>query len=116
MKTVRESEPQAKEKRDQWLPKVRVTASEKREMQEKARKACLPFSEYQRRALQNTTIVIQENPANMNADPELIYQMTSIGNNLNQIAKVLNTLGDAKEERVNDTLSLLNTVLAGMLE
>ena len=105
-----------KEKRDRWIPKVRVNATEETAIRENVRKACIPFSEYQRRALQNSIIVIQENPANTNDNRELIYQLTSIGNNLNQIAKVLNTLADYNEEKLHDSLNLLNRVLAGMLE
>ena len=78
-----------KTNRDKWLPKVRVTEGEFKEAKERAGRADMSFAEFQRRTLLNSTVVIQDNNK---TDPETVFQLKAIGNNLNQSTKALHIM------------------------
>ena len=88
---------------------VRLTAAERARVEEKARQLNLSPSDYARACLVRGTVrVVQEG----GFDPELVRGVLAIGNNLNQIARHLNTSGafsPAKLDAVLDAISALLT-------
>ena len=81
--------------RDQWL-KARVTAAELHLVEQWAAEAHLKPSEYIRRAVLNGHIEIRRYSA---PDPDIANQLSRIGNNLNQIARICNTTGNDRRAR-----------------
>ena len=81
--------------RDQWL-RARVTADELHRVEQLARDAGKTPSDFVRDASLLGRIQIKHYLA---PDPNIINELQRIGNNLNQIARVCNTSGDARRAR-----------------
>lgn len=81
--------------RDQWL-RARVTADELHRVEQLARDAGKTPSDFVRDASLLGRIQIKRYLA---PDPGIINELQRIGNNLNQIARVCNTTGDARRAR-----------------
>ena len=81
--------------RDQWL-KARVTADELHFVEQRAAEAKLKPSEYIRKAALNGRIEIRRYHA---PGPDIANQLSRIGNNLNQIARICNTTGNDSRAR-----------------
>jgi len=88
----------AKSDRDEWL-KLRVSAGEKARLKSAALDAQLGMSDYIRRLVDHSLSGVQ--PRNVRstkrADPQLVGALGRIGNNLNQIARWVNTHKSASE-------------------
>jgi Bacterial mobilisation protein (MobC) len=81
--------------RDQWL-RARVTADELHRVEQLARDANKTPSDFIRDASLLGRIQIKHYRA---PDPNIINELQRIGNNLNQIARICNTTGDARRAR-----------------
>lgn len=83
-----------KEKRDEFLPPVRVTKSELAAIQTQAKAAGLSLSDYRRGIYQNGRVVVRDNAA----DVEATRQLLALGRNLNQLTKSahINGIADVK--------------------
>ena len=75
------------ERRDEQLPNIRVTVAERERVEMKATAAEMTVSQYTRRAVLKTRIA----PRRSSADQALLVELNSIGVNLNQIAKRVNS-------------------------
>ncbi len=95
------------DKRDFWLPKVRVTETELNAIKQRAADAGLSASEYRRRALLNTVVVVQENAVDIAA----VRQLSAIGNNLNQLTRKTHIHEEYDRKRMRDILTRLETWL-----
>jgi hypothetical protein len=98
--------------RDQWL-KARVTASELHLVEQWAAEANLKPSEYIRKAVLDGRVEIKRYHA---PDPDIGNQLSRIGNNLNQIARICNTTGNDRRARfieahIEDELRPILTLL-----
>lgn len=78
---------QPEKRRDDRLPNLRVTTAERVRVEEKAALAELSLVEYCRRAIFRSRIA----PRRSSADQALLAELNSIGVNLNQIAKRVNS-------------------------
>jgi hypothetical protein len=78
--------------RSEWL-KARVTPDELHHVEQQARDAGKTPSEFFRDAVLNGHIVVKRFRS---PDPAILNQLQRIGNNLNQIARICNTTGDAR--------------------
>ncbi len=103
-----------KERRAWWIPKIRATFSELARIQGKAEEAGLSLSAYVRRSALECVIVVRDSVI----DKTLIYQLTRIGNNLNQLTKQANIkerLSVSQIDLLERVLLKLETVLDGLL-
>lgn len=100
---------QPEERRDSWLSPVRVTAAEFAFVAQQAAAAGRDVSDYIRRRALGRRVT----PARSIADDRLLMEMNRIGNNLNQIARSLNS---DRPERVDlsDTLREFRACLAAV--
>ena len=100
-------------KRTAKLPPFRVTDAERSTIADRARGAGLSLSDYARRAcLQG--VVVARNAEGEQAAKRLAFQLASIGNNLNQIARAANIHGGLdpdRAEQLSATLAALSAVL-----
>lgn len=95
------------ERRDERLPAPRVTAAELGLVEGHAAIAGLGVAQYVRRCVLAQRVV----PARAMADDRLLVELNCVGNNLNQIARALNS--DRPEQGdLAATLSDLRTLLA----
>ena len=78
-----------REKRDKWLPKMRVTQNELCAYKSKADAAGMTLSEFVRYTLESAVVLVRD-PV---GDVALIRQMAAIGNNLNQLTRSANIEG-----------------------
>lgn len=78
---------QPEERKDEVLPAVRVTASERAFVEEQAANAGLSLSEYQRLRLLKKKVA----PRRVSADQKLLVELNRVGVNLNQIAHKVNS-------------------------
>jgi Bacterial mobilisation protein (MobC) len=78
--------------RTEWL-RARVTTAEKHRAEQLARDAGKTSSEYVRDTALTAHILIKRS---RNVSPTLLHELSRIGNNLNQIAKICNTTGESR--------------------
>jgi Bacterial mobilisation protein (MobC) len=81
--------------RTEWL-KARVTVQQKHRAEQLMRDANQTESDFVRDAVLEGRIQIKRYLA---PDPSIINELQRIGNNLNQIARICNTTGDARRAR-----------------
>lgn len=74
------------ERKDELLPNLRVTASERAMIEEKAFKAGLTLAGYCRRAIFKARFT----PVRTSTDQALLVELNRVGVNLNQIARRVN--------------------------
>ena len=99
--------------RDQWL-RARVTTDELHRVEQLARDAQKTQSDYVREATLTARIMIKQHRT---VDPVLLHELSRIGNNLNQIARVCNTTGESRRARhIEDYLDELRPVLRRLYE
>ena len=93
--------------------KIRATPAERDKWQAMARTADLPLSDLLRQRMEQPMVAAprrrQRRLRTESADPAMLRQLAAIGNNLNQIARVVNSTG----LKPTDT-ALLLSYLAGM--
>ena len=97
------------------LPPCRVTEEERAQIALRAIEAELSLSAFLRKAALETTIIKRE----AIADKQLLRALSSIGNNLNQIAREINIHGaidPTLAERLFETLARNNTVMDGLID
>lgn len=86
----------------------RATLEDQADIKDKAALLKLPPSEYMRRcSRQGTVRVVQED----GFDPELVRGVLAIGNNLNQIARHLNTTGQIDPTELHEVLAMVRAFL-----
>jgi hypothetical protein len=85
--------------RSEWL-RARVTVDELHLVEQCAAEARLTPSDYVRNAVLNGRIELKRFHA---ADPDIANQLSRIGNNLNQIARICNTTGNDRRARFIET-------------
>ena len=85
--------------RSEWL-RARVTVDELHLVERLARDAGKTPSDFFRDAVLNGQIVIKQY---QQADPDIANQLSRIGNNLNQIARICNTTGNDRRARFIET-------------
>lgn len=98
------------------LPRARCTPDEREQIEVRALDAGLSLSEYLRRCALNTVMVVRHAAF----DKDGILQLSRIGNNLNQIARALNSgqASDARmiariENELDELRSLLDVLING---
>lgn len=90
-----------------WMA-FRATAAQRRQIDEKAALLKLSPSEYVRRcAVQGTVKIVREE----GHDPEKIRALLSIGNNLNQIARRMNTTGEPAPPELGEVIVTIRDML-----
>lgn len=82
---------------------IRVTSTEKKNIQEKALAAHMSVSSYMIKLSEDKKIIVAEKI------PQLLYEISKIGTNINQVAKIANT-----QKFVNNRL--LENITEGMNE
>lgn len=100
-----------KQSRDVWI-KIRATPAERDKWQAMARTADLPLSDLLRQRMEQPMVAAprrRQRRLRTESDPVMLRQLAAIGNNLNQIARVVNSTG----LKPTDT-ALLLSYLAGM--
>ena len=75
-----------KERRDDHLPNVRVTANERAELERRAEEAGISLTEFCRRAILNRRIA----PRRSSIADSMLVELNRVGVNLNQIARHMN--------------------------
>jgi Bacterial mobilisation protein (MobC) len=93
--------------RDQWLG-FRVSASELEAIEREADRLKLSQSDYLRHCATKRTLRVVAD--SKKADPVLIGHLLAIGNNLNQIARKLNST-DRVPDNLNETLQIVQRLL-----
>lgn len=86
----------------------RVTPSEKKNLQEKAEQAHMSLSSYLVALSENKKIVVAENI------PELVYEISKIGTNINQIAHIGNSQRYVDKQQLACILKLMDSVKSDM--
>jgi len=91
---------------------VRCTAAEKRRVVRDAEKAGAPLSSYVRARLLDGAGEVREDPsprpARVQSRDRLVKELSAIGNNLNQIARVANATGEVRRaEQLDELLATL---------
>jgi hypothetical protein len=94
---------------------LQLTPTERRELEKAARRRGLGLSEYVRELCfhrPGPVPEIRRNPVNK----ELINELRAVGNNINQLARIANTVGDlTRNDELDEALGLLRTVIAKVL-
>ena len=103
-----EDEDEPREKRDQWIPKIRASASELAAIEARRERAGLPLSTYVRQ-MAIAGAIIQRQPL---ADRELIRHLAARGNNLNQLARKANIRGELDADLTDRLEGLISTIEA----
>jgi len=99
--------------RDEWL-RARVRKDELHRVEQLARDAGKSSSEYVREAALTARIVIKRY---RRVEPVLLHELSRIGDNLNQIARICNTTGsDRRAQDIDDFLDELRPVLKHLYE
>jgi mobilization protein NikA len=99
--------------RDQWL-RARVTTAELHRVEQLARDANKTQSDYVRETALTARIMIKRH---RKVDPMVLNELSRIGNNLNQIARICNTTGDSRRARnIEDFLVYLRPLLQRLHE
>ena len=91
---------------------VRCTRAEKRRVVQEAEKADVQFSSFVRSRILDGAGVPDRDPSprpkRVQSRDNLIKELSAIGNNLNQIARVANTTGEIKRaERIDELVEAL---------
>lgn len=109
----RQTNDKAKEKFDSHLPRTRCTEAERAAINARAAQAGMTPSQYMRQVSLTGKIVVKESKA----DPELLRQLSAIGNNLNQYTKRAHLRGLKPREQIllESCLVKLELVLTGIL-
>ena len=89
-----------KEKRDFWLPKIRVSEAERARVEQQAEAAGLSLSAYARQALLHGAVIVRHSAV----DPEAVRQLAAIGNNLNQLTRKTHIHDEYDRSRLHDIL------------
>ena len=92
------------------LPAIRVTESDLAAFKAKAFNAGMFLSEFQRLSMHDCVIIKKDSEA----DKRLTYQLSSLGNNLNQLSKRANIHGMLAPEdytRFNDLIVTISVLL-----
>lgn len=103
---------QPDERRDTRLPAVRVTLDERVFVDAQAAAAGLTTAEYVRRRV----LGLRVDPAPAAADERLLLELSRVGNNLNQIARNLNTERPVHRMDFDQTFTDLQTVMVNLVE
>lgn len=103
--------PNTKERRDQFLPPVRVTKTELAAIQEKARAAGVSLSDYRRGLYLDGRVVVRDNVG----DVEAVRQLLAIGRNLNQLTKSAHIQGIADPAGLSRVLGEIETAVKRLL-
>ena len=82
---------------------LRISLKDKKEIEKKAQKCKMNFSEYMIASSLNTNIIVEKD------NSEYITELRRIGNNINQIAKKVNQ-GIIKEINLNEVKKELNKI------
>lgn len=99
--------------RDQWL-RARVRPDELHRIEQMARDAGKSLSDYVRDAVLTARIVIKRY---RRVEPIVLNELSRIGNNLNQIARICNTTGESRRaQHIEDYLDELRPVLKRLHE
>ena len=99
--------------RDQWL-RARVRLDELHRIEQLARDAGKTLSDYVRDTALTARIVIKRHRT---VEPVLLHELSRIGNNLNQIARICNTTGESRRARhIEDYLDELRPMLKRLYE
>lgn len=99
-----------REKRTEVLPPLRVTKGEDVLFKAKALNAGMTLSEFQRQSMIDCVIILHDSEV----DKRLTYQLSSLGNNLNQLSKRANIHGELDPidcDRLNELINDISTVL-----
>ena len=83
---------------------IRVTPSEKKKLQAKAKQAHMSISSYIIALSENKKITVAENI------PELLLEITRIGTNINQIAHIGNSQKYVNKQQLDEVLNLLEDI------
>jgi Bacterial mobilisation protein (MobC) len=99
--------------RDQWL-RARVRLDELHRIEQLARDANKSLSDYVRDTALTARIIIKRY---RRVEPIILNELSRIGNNLNQIARVCNTTGESRRaQHIEDYLDELRPVLKRLHE
>jgi hypothetical protein len=92
-----------------YFQSLRLTAGERAVVRARAHAAGLTVSEFLRRAALGKRV--RARPGQVRRDA--VYQLSKVGNNLNQLARAANTAGQVRaEELLEEALGELRAVLA----
>ena len=99
--------------RSEWLH-TRVRPDELHRIEQLAREANKSVSDYVRDTALTAQIVIRRY---RRVEPILLHELSRVGNNLNQIARICNTTGDSRRAQyIEDYLNELRPVLTRLYE
>jgi hypothetical protein len=99
--------------RDQWL-RARVRPDELHRIEQLARDANKSLSDYVRDTALTARIIIKRY---RRVEPIILNELSRIGNNLNQIARICNTTGESRRaQHIEDYLDELRPVLKRLHE
>lgn len=94
-----------------FLPRARCTVEERELIKNKAEKAGMSLSEFQRRACCDAVVIVRES----SVDRKFINQLLAVGNNLNQITHKIHIHNEYDREELNSVLGRIDTLLTELL-
>jgi anion-transporting ArsA/GET3 family ATPase len=100
------------ERRDARLPAARLTLDERVFVDAQAAAAGLSTAEYVRRRV----LGVRVDPAPAAADEKLLLELNRIGNNMNQIARNLNSERPVHRLDIDQTFNQLQNVMVNLSE
>lgn len=100
----------ASERKDDRLPNLRVTVSQRAMVEREAEAAGLTLVEFCRRAIFKTRIP----PATTKADAALLVELNRVGVNLNQIARAVNRGANLPDD-FHDTLAEIRQAVSKVM-
>lgn len=100
-----------KPKRTRFLPRTRCTEQERLALEEKATKAGLTLSEFQRRALLDGIVI--ERPSVI--EPKVVRELSAIGNNLNQLVRKTHIHDETDSQKMRDILATIDRIVMGLV-
>ena len=83
---------------------IRVTSTEKKNIQEKAAIAHMSVSSYMIKLSEDKKIIVAEKI------PQLLYEISKIGTNINQIAHIGNSQKYVNKQQLDEVLNLLEDI------
>lgn len=101
----------SKNKRNCFLPRTRCTEVERKKIEAKAGEAGLTLSEYQRRSSLGSVIIKRES----HIEPQLVSQLSAIGNNLNQLVRKTHIHDELDQEKMRETLNTIDRIIMGLV-
>jgi ubiquitin len=101
-----------KQSRTCRLPETRVTQEERDTIKDRARKAGLTQSEYQRRACLDGKIIVHDTGLRVAA----VRELSAIGNNLNQLTRKTHIHGAYEREIFERVITSLDTAIMQLIE